>query len=135
MKLLVLAAVAALPASALAQDLPAVAPPYHPAIDNPSVARAFARTAALNGAAFARERYDSQFTTAYFDRQMAHWRATHNPRRIRRAEAAADLINSGDCDGAKALAERDRDERLSARIEQVCALIDVSDPVAPASGN
>lgn len=134
MKLLVLAALAALPTAVLAQQIPAVAPPYHPAIDNPQLAQAFARTYAVNGVASARERYDAQFSTAYFDRQMAHWRATHNPRRIRRAEAAAEMINNGDCSGAKALAERDRDERLTARIEQVCTLIEVSSPSAASAG-
>lgn len=133
MKLLMLTALAMFPTAAMAQ-VPAVAPSYHPAIDNPSMARAFGRTAALNGAAFATERFNSEFSTAYFDRQMAHWRATHNPRRVRRAEAAAELINGGDCDGAKALAIRDRDERLTARIEEVCTLISVSEPVAAASG-
>lgn len=134
MKLLMLTVLAAFPTAALAQ-VPPVAPPYHPAIDNPQVRQAFDRTAALNGAAMASERFNSAFNTAYFDRQMAQWRATHNPRRIRRAERAASLINDGDCDGAKAVAERDRDERLVARIEQVCTLINVSDPVAAASGS
>jgi len=134
MKLLMLTVLAAFPTAALTQ-VPPVAPPYHPAIDNPQVSQAFARTAALNDAAMGRERFDAEFSTAYFDRQMAHWRATHNPRRVRRAEQAANLINDGDCDGAKALAERDSDERMIARIEEVCALIDVSDPVAAASGS
>ena len=134
MRLLLLTMLAALPTAALAQQVPAVAPPYHPAIDNPPVAQAFARPSALNGVASTRERYDAAFGAAYFDRQMAHWRATHNPRRVRRAEAAADLINNGDCDGARALAVRDSDERMIDRIEQVCALIDVSSPTAAATG-
>ena len=134
MKLLMLTVLAAFPTAALAQ-VPAIAPPYHPAIDNPQVSQAFARTAALNSAAMAGEAFNSDFNIAYLDRQMAYWRETHNPRRIRRAEAAAELINNGDCDGAKALAVRGRDERLTARIEQVCTLINVSDPVAAASGS
>lgn len=134
MKLLMLTVLAIFPTTALAQ-VPAVAPPYHPAIDNPQVSQAFARTAALNSVAMASEALNGEFSTAYFDRQMAHWRDSHNPRRVRRAEAAAELINDGDCDGAKALAVRNRDERLTARIEEVCTLIDVSEPVAAASGS
>ncbi len=132
MKLLTLTVLAAFPTAAVAQ-VPPVAPPYHAAIDNPQVSQAFARTSALNSAAMAHESFDSAFSTAYFDRQMAYWRASHNPRRVRRAEQAADLINDGDCDGAKALAQRDRDERMIARIEQVCTVINVSDPVGAAS--
>lgn len=134
MKLLMLTVLAAFPTAALAQ-VPAVAPPYHPAIDNPQVSQAFARTAALNSSAMASEAFNGEFNTSYFDRQMADWRGANNPRRVRRAEAAAELINGGDCDGAKALAVRDRDERLTARIEEVCTLINVSDPVAAASGS
>ncbi|WGM32600.1 hypothetical protein [Brevundimonas sp. NIBR11] len=44
-----------------------------------------------------------------------------NPRRARRANAAAALINAGDCPGALALAEREHDSRLAARITLVCA--------------
>ncbi|WGM32601.1 hypothetical protein [Brevundimonas sp. NIBR11] len=126
--------VTVLAAPAVAQQLPPVAPPYHPAIDNPQVRAAFDRTYALNAAAGRADRFESNFNFAYFDRQMAYWRATHNPRRIRRAEAAAALINGGDCEGAKAIAVRDSDERLVTRIEQVCAQIEISDPQAAAAG-
>ncbi len=44
-----------------------------------------------------------------------------SPRRQRRATAAAALINGGDCPGALALAEREHDSRLAARINLVCA--------------
>lgn len=53
-----------------------------------------------------------------------------NPRRARRAQAAAGLINSGDCPGALALAERERDRRLAARITLVCGAVTVSAPAA-----
>lgn len=53
-----------------------------------------------------------------------------NPRRARRAQAAAALINAGDCPGALALAERERDRRLIGRINQICTTSTVSAPVA-----
>lgn len=53
-----------------------------------------------------------------------------NPRRARRAQAAAALINAGDCPGALALAERERDRRLAARITLVCGEVTVLTPAA-----
>ena len=59
-----------------------------------------------------------------------------NPRRARRAQAAAAMINAGDCAGALALAERDRDRRLAARISLVCGEVTVSTPAdAPEAHN
>ncbi|WP_426042174.1 hypothetical protein [Brevundimonas sp. TWP2-3-4b1] len=59
-----------------------------------------------------------------------------NPRRARRAEAAAALINAGDCPGALALAEREGDRRLAARITLVCGEVTVSTPAqAPRAHN
>lgn len=59
-----------------------------------------------------------------------------NPRRARRADAAAALINDGDCPGALALAERDHDRRLAARITLVCGSVTVSAPAqAPQANN
>lgn len=56
-----------------------------------------------------------------------------NPRRARRANAAAALINAGDCPGALALAERERDARLAARITLVCGQVTVSAPAQAAA--
>ena len=120
-------------AGSASAQVPPTAPPYHPAIDNPQIARSFARTEALNSAAMRAERFDQQIASNYLDRQMAYWRETHNPRRIRRAEAAADLINGGNCDAAVALARQDGDERLEVRITQVCASIEISAPAQAAA--
>ena len=56
----------------------------------------------------------------YMDQQADRYRDSMNPRRIRRAEAAAQLVNSGDCGAARALAARDNDLRLLARLTEVC---------------
>lgn len=59
-----------------------------------------------------------------------------NPRRARRANAAAALINAGDCPGALALAEREGDRRLAARITLICGQVAVSTPTQePAAHN
>ncbi len=62
------------------------------------------------------------------DAQANAYRESLNPRRVHRAEEAAELINNGDCAGALTLADRANDTRLAARIEQVCAAL-----AAPAS--
>lgn len=121
------AALFAIPVGAFAQ-VPAVAPPYHAAIDNPQVARAFARTAALRDMAFAQERFGQQYDEFRRDQLRQAWLDAHNPRRVRRAEAAAILINDGDCAGAVDLAERGRDDRMIVRINQVCGVVKVSEP-------
>lgn len=58
-----------------------------------------------------------------------------NPRRARRAQAAAALINAGDCQGALQLARRERDQRLASRIDQVCGATTVSDPSTEAQAS
>jgi hypothetical protein len=44
-----------------------------------------------------------------------------SPDRIRVAEQAARLINAGDCKGARKLVARRADQRMAARVEEVCA--------------
>uniref|UniRef100_B0T8V0 UrcA family protein n=1 Tax=Caulobacter sp. (strain K31) TaxID=366602 RepID=B0T8V0_CAUSK len=45
-----------------------------------------------------------------------------SPDRIRVAEQAARLINSGDCKGARKLVARRADQRMAARVEDACAM-------------
>ena len=79
--------------------------------------------------------YQDQFGQALrtnaLEQQQDASRATQNPRRIRRAEEAARLINNGDCPGARDLALRANDTRLVARIDQVC---NEAGTPAPATG-
>lgn len=56
----------------------------------------------------------------YLDITQANYLESRNPRRVRRAETAAALVNAGDCPGAKAVAARDNDLRLLARLDDVC---------------
>lgn len=56
----------------------------------------------------------------YLDLTLANYLETRNPRRVRRAETAAALVNAGDCQGARAVAARDNDRRLLARFGDVC---------------
>lgn len=62
-------------------------------------------------------------------------RDTQNPRRVRRAQQAAEMINNGDCVGALALANNARDTFLATRVTEICAQTTVSAPVSvpPAS--
>lgn len=64
------------------------------------------------------------------EQQMDNSRATQNPRVMRRAQEAAELINKGDCDGARDLARRNNDTRLLAGVERACAT--PATPPAPA---
>ncbi len=61
----------------------------------------------------------------YLDLIQANYLENRNPRRVRRAETAAALVNAGDCRGAKAVAARDNDRRLLARLDDVCGRGDV----------
>lgn len=56
----------------------------------------------------------------YLDLIQAEYLDRQNPRRVRRAETAAALVNAGDCAGAKTVAIRDNDRRLLARLDEVC---------------
>lgn len=90
-------------------------------IAGPSMARQspMASRNTLNDQAFYAERLRRQM----FDMPLERSAVTdpdQNPRRARRAEAAAALLNSGDCPGALALASRERDQRLATRIGQIC---------------
>lgn len=58
-----------------------------------------------------------------------------NPRRARRAQAAADLINAGNCDGALALAQSAHDLRLEARIRLICVASSASIDAASPAGS
>ncbi len=57
-------------------------------------------------------------------------RDTQNPRRVRRAQQAAEMINNGDCVGALALANNARDTFLASRVSETCAQMTVTAPVA-----
>ena len=61
----------------------------------------------------------------YLDLVQANYLESRNPRRVRRAETAAALVNAGDCRGAKAVAARDNDRRLLARLDDVCGRGDI----------
>lgn len=69
--------------------------------------------------------------TNALEQQMDQSRATQNPRRVRRAQQAAEMINDGNCAGARDLALRANDTRLAARVEEVCATLSAE---APADG-
>lgn len=75
------------------------------------------------------ERFEEQLTLYKLERQTGEWREAHSPRRVRRAEQAARMINSGDCDGAAAFARAQGDTRMVVRIQQVCSDITVGEPV------
>lgn len=45
-----------------------------------------------------------------------------SPGRMSRAERIAELINTGDCAGAYALAREERDRRLAHRVAEVCEI-------------
>jgi hypothetical protein len=99
-------ALAAIPAAAGAQD-----------------ARQAAAQARIDAQAF-QDRLGQELRTNALEEQMDASRATQNPRRVRRAEEAAAMINNGDCPGARGLATRANDARLLARIEQVCSALE-----------
>jgi hypothetical protein len=66
--------------------------------------------------------------TNALEQQMDASRATQNPRRVRRAQEAAQMINEGNCPGARDLALRANDTRLAARVEEVCAALSAQTP-------
>jgi len=76
------------------------------------------------------DRFSAQLSEHALDAQTGQNSDNQNPRRLRRARDAAEMINHGDCAGARALADRDGDHRLAARIDQVCATFTVSAPTA-----
>ncbi len=88
----------------------------------------------LNDQAAYAERMRSQMLDAPTDATAAT-DPDQNPRRARRANAAAALINAGDCPGALALAERERDRRLAARITLVCGEGTVTPAQSPEAHN
>jgi len=57
-------------------------------------------------------------------------RDTQSPRRLRRAQQAAEMINNGDCAGALTLANNAHDTLLVERVTEVCNGGTVSAPVA-----
>lgn len=57
-------------------------------------------------------------------------RDTQNPRRVRRAQQAAEMINNGDCAGALTLANNAHDTFLATRVTEICAQVSVSAPVS-----
>ncbi|WP_425990461.1 hypothetical protein [Brevundimonas sp. TWP2-3-2] len=61
----------------------------------------------------------------YLDLVQTNYLESRNPRRVRRAETAAALVNAGDCRGAKAVAAGDNDRRLLARLDDVCGRGDI----------
>lgn len=77
------------------------------------------------------DRFEQQMSQHALDAQTGQNSENQNPRRLRRAQQAAEMINHGDCAGARALAERDGDHRLMDRIDQVCADVTVSAPRSP----
>lgn len=103
----------------------AVVVPAAPAFAQSS---AMAARGALNDQAFYAERMHRQSLNGPAGGRTAVADPDQNPRRARRAEAAAALINAGDCPGALALAEREHDSRLAARINLVCSTTTVSAP-------
>lgn len=74
------------------------------------------------------DRFSQQMSEHALDAQTGQNSDNQNPRRLRRAREAAGMINHGDCAGARSLAERDGDHRLTDRIDQVCATFTVSAP-------
>jgi len=74
------------------------------------------------------DRFAQQMSEHALDNQTGQNSENQNPRRLRRARDAAEMINRGDCAGARALAEREGDHRLVNRINQVCSTMTVSAP-------
>ncbi len=74
------------------------------------------------------ERFGQQMSEHALDDQTGQNSDNQNPRRLHRAQRAAEMINHGDCAGARALAGRDGDHRLAERIDQVCSTLTVSAP-------
>ena len=84
-----------------------------------AAANQIAATQSLNnwGAGFDRRQLG---VGTYLDLVQSNYLENHNPRRVRRAEMAAALVNAGDCRSAKTVAARDNDRRLLARLDDVC---------------
>lgn len=61
-------------------------------------------------------------------------RDTQNPRRVRRAQQAAEMINNGDCAGALTLANNAHDTALAGRVTEVCAQTTTSAPAQTPPG-
>ena len=89
-----------------------------------AAANQIAATQSLNdwGSGFDRRRMG---VGTYLDLVQTNYLESRNPRRVRRAETAAALVNAGDCRGAKAVAARDNDRRLLARLDDVCGRGDI----------
>lgn len=66
------------------------------------------------------DRFSQQLSEHALDAQTGQNSENQNPRRLRRAQRAAEMINGGDCAGARALALNDHDQRLVERIDQIC---------------
>lgn len=82
--------------------------------------------------------FQEQFTQAMhtnaLEEQQDRYRDTQNPRRVRRAEQAATMINAGDCDGARRMATLANDDRLRLRIDQVCSPNNAMAPATAPTG-
>ena len=74
------------------------------------------------------ERLSNEFRPQKTGGEQLTWRDVRDARSMRRAEAAADLINSGDCVGASALAERARDRALVASVARICDAPEAEQP-------
>lgn len=83
-------------------------------------------------AALAPGRVADQFAIYQLDIMTAEWRQQSAPHRVRRAHRAADLINSGDCAGARRLVAHDR--LMAYRVGQACGDIEVSEPTSSDAG-
>ena len=81
-------------------------------------------TSARASAAFERPAgFDEQLNSA----RMREANANQSPRRVRRAERAAEMINAGNCAGAETMARQEGDGRLADTIHDVCK----TPPAAP----
>lgn len=75
-------------------------------------------------------RIEEQFGLYRLDVMTAAWREQRAPHRVRRAHRAADMINNGDCAGARRLVAHDR--LMAYRVGQACGDFDI-DVSAPRS--
>lgn len=118
-RLIIAAALLALPSAGVAQDM------------RGGVGGSNATSQMRNDAWGTQEMLSQNMRMQSLEQQMDNSRATQNPRVMRRAQEAADLINKGDCAGARQLAQRANDTRLLAGVERACAA--AATAAAPAS--
>ncbi|AQR60491.1 hypothetical protein BZG35_01590 [Brevundimonas sp. LM2] len=82
------------------------------------------------GPAPGRGSVEQTFGPYRLEMMTAAWRELRAPYRVRRAQRAADMINSGDCDGARRLVAHD--PHMADRVGEACGDYDikVSDPIS-----